>query len=80
MGGVVREGQVDLGVALKQRDEKFGVSFERKREQRAGIEVPVLAERADSWWKEGRQWRDKEAFGAGNLVNSTLQHVSISTG
>ena len=53
MGSVVRDGQVDLGEALKDRDETFGVSAERKREQREGIEVPVLAERADSWWKEG---------------------------
>jgi hypothetical protein len=57
MGSVTEEGQLDLKGNLKERDDQFGVSFEKKAEMRkaAGVEkeggaIPPLA---DSWWKEG---------------------------
>ena len=53
MGSLVQEGQVDLDQAMRERDERHGVSWREKREARVGIPAPVLADRADSWSKEG---------------------------
>lgn len=53
MGSVTREGQVDLEGALRERDERFGVSYKEKAEAREGIAMPGIAEGADSWWREG---------------------------
>jgi len=51
MGSTVKDGQVDLDKALKDRDERFGIDYKEKRKQREGIPELPIHENADSWVK-----------------------------
>ncbi|KAI4097262.1 MAG: hypothetical protein L6R37_006824 [Teloschistes peruensis] len=60
MGSFTEERQVDAGkVAGRsvrevwgERDERFGIRSEAKKEMREGIEVPEVHADADQWWKK----------------------------
>jgi len=55
MGSLTEFKQLNVDEALKDRDERFGVSVQHKREVRQGIEGPGIPENADSWWKEAKK-------------------------
>jgi len=52
MGSLTQEGQLDLDVAMKKRNDTFGVDHKQKAATRKGIDMPGPHENADSWWKE----------------------------
>lgn len=51
MTSFTEAGQLDLEGVVKERDEYFKSSTEKKREIRKGIEMPELHEDLDSAWK-----------------------------
>ena len=55
MGSFVKHGQVDLEIALKERNEMHNVDHKDKAKKRAdaGIKGPGVHQNADSWWREG---------------------------
>lgn len=54
MGSLTQDGQVGeaLKALWKERDAKFGISTEQKKEKREYIEKPVVHEDADQAWKK----------------------------
>ncbi|KAI4125749.1 MAG: hypothetical protein LQ338_004113 [Usnochroma carphineum] len=54
MGSLTKEGQGGEGLkkAWKERDERFGVDTQQKREKRQGIEEPEVHPDADQAWKK----------------------------
>lgn len=55
MGSLTKDGEVDLEEVLADRNRRFRVDHEHKAEVRKHIELPGVAENADSWWKEAAQ-------------------------
>ncbi|TKA63073.1 hypothetical protein B0A49_08140 [Cryomyces minteri] len=51
MGSVTHPEQVDLDVAMKSRNDTFGVHHAQKAEARKSITVPTPHRDANSWWK-----------------------------
>ncbi|KAF2457570.1 hypothetical protein BDY21DRAFT_344231 [Lineolata rhizophorae] len=52
MGSATSDDQIDLDVAMKRRNETFGVDHKAKAKAREGIPVPEIHKYANSWWKE----------------------------
>ena len=57
MGSLTEDGQMDVDEAMKERNERFGIDIGGKRKIREEIELPEVAENADSWWKEAKRER-----------------------
>jgi hypothetical protein len=55
MGSLTEERQIDVGVAMKGRNEEMAIDMEKKRGTRAEIEGPGVHENADWWWKEAER-------------------------
>ncbi|OAP65719.1 hypothetical protein AYL99_01691 [Fonsecaea erecta] len=57
MGSLTESTQLDVDVAMKERNEELGIDQLGKRQLRENIRRPGISENADSWWKEAQQKR-----------------------
>jgi hypothetical protein len=55
MGSLTEERQIDVDVAMKERNEEMGIDMAKKRGLRAEIEGLGVHENADWWWKEAER-------------------------
>ena len=51
MGSLTAEGQADLEVVMKERNERYGVDMPKKRKLRENIATPGVVGNTDSWWR-----------------------------
>ena len=55
MGSLTERRQLDVDVAMEERDRVMEVSTRAKREGRKGLRVAEPDERADQWWREAER-------------------------
>jgi hypothetical protein len=67
MMGFTADGQSDAAMVAA-RNERFGISSEDKKVQRADIPTPAIADGADAW-QQGKMVQIPDVTGAGHAVN-----------
>lgn len=55
MASLTKSTQIDLGLALLDRNARFGVDHKKKAKNRSSIEHHDVHHHVDSWWKEANQ-------------------------